>query len=159
RGGSSGWRSGAASPRRPSGPRCCRPRRRRGLRSAQPVQREPRRAAHRPVAGLELAVGRHATTRGCVHLRWSGLLDLDRPGPTRIARGPVAYIDEPVVVPGRRPLQSAAMETLRRLARHNDWSNRIVFEAVRRTDAALLGAEAKGTRDTIEGTLKHLVSV
>src|SRR5262245_26839453 len=51
------------------------------------------------------------------------------------------------------------METLKRVARHNGWANQIVFELVGGADAAVLGAEAKGTRDTIEGTLKHLVGV
>jgi uncharacterized damage-inducible protein DinB len=51
------------------------------------------------------------------------------------------------------------VETLRAMAAYNRWANRRVFARCGEVEDELLGAEAKGTRGTIEGTLKHAVMV
>jgi uncharacterized damage-inducible protein DinB len=51
------------------------------------------------------------------------------------------------------------MQDLIELFRHNAWANARVFDLVLGLDQALLEGEAAGTRDTVRGTLAHLVRV
>jgi uncharacterized damage-inducible protein DinB len=51
------------------------------------------------------------------------------------------------------------MQDLIELFRHNAWANARVFDLVVGLDRALLDHEAPGTRDTVTGTLSHLVRV
>jgi uncharacterized damage-inducible protein DinB len=51
------------------------------------------------------------------------------------------------------------MQELIDLYRHNAWANDKVFAVAEQQDAAKLEAEAPGTRDTVRGTLAHLVRV
>jgi uncharacterized damage-inducible protein DinB len=49
------------------------------------------------------------------------------------------------------------MQELIDLYRHNVWANDKVFGVAEQQDTATLEAEAPGTRDTVRGTLAHLV--
>jgi uncharacterized damage-inducible protein DinB len=51
------------------------------------------------------------------------------------------------------------MQDLIELFRHNAWANARVFDLVVGLDRELIEAEAPGTRDTVVGTLGHLVQV
>jgi uncharacterized damage-inducible protein DinB len=51
------------------------------------------------------------------------------------------------------------MQDLIALFRHNAWANARVFDLVVGLDQELLEGEAPGTRDTVRGTLAHLVRV
>jgi uncharacterized damage-inducible protein DinB len=51
------------------------------------------------------------------------------------------------------------VQDLLELYRHNAWANRNVFDLVQGVDPALLSMVAPGTRDTLLGTLAHLVRV
>ena len=51
------------------------------------------------------------------------------------------------------------MQELIDLYRHNAWANDRVFAVAQQQDTATLEAEAPGTRDTVRGTLAHLVRV
>jgi len=51
------------------------------------------------------------------------------------------------------------MQDLLELFRHNAWANARVFDLVVGLDPRLVEAEAPGTRDTVRGTLAHLVRV
>jgi uncharacterized damage-inducible protein DinB len=51
------------------------------------------------------------------------------------------------------------MQDLIELFRHNAWANARVFDLVVGLDAELLEGAAPGTRDTVRGTLAHLVRV
>jgi uncharacterized damage-inducible protein DinB len=51
------------------------------------------------------------------------------------------------------------MQDLIELFRHNTWANARVFHLVAGLDPKLLEGEAPGTRDTVTGTLGHLVRV
>ena len=51
------------------------------------------------------------------------------------------------------------MQDLIELFRHNAWANASVFDLVVGLDRSLVEGEAPGTRDTVPGTLAHLVRV
>jgi uncharacterized damage-inducible protein DinB len=51
------------------------------------------------------------------------------------------------------------MQDLIELFRHNGWANARVFDLVLGLDGSLVEGEAPGTRDTVVGTLAHLVRV
>src|SRR5450432_2240355 len=51
------------------------------------------------------------------------------------------------------------MQDLIELFRHNAWANARVFDLVLGLDRSLVEGEAPGTRDTVPGTLAHLVRV
>src|ERR1700737_2494623 len=51
------------------------------------------------------------------------------------------------------------MQDLIELFRHNAWANARVFDLIVGLDPDLLQGEAPGTRDTVSGTLAHLVRV
>ncbi|MDQ6670492.1 MAG: DinB family protein [Chloroflexota bacterium] len=51
------------------------------------------------------------------------------------------------------------MQDLIELFRHNAWANARVFDVVVSLEPELLEAEAAGTRDSVTGTLGHLVRV
>jgi len=51
------------------------------------------------------------------------------------------------------------MQDLIELFRHNAWANARVFDLVLELDRSLVEGAAPGTRDTVRGTLAHLVRV
>lgn len=51
------------------------------------------------------------------------------------------------------------MQDLIELFRHNAWANARVFDLAVGLDGSLVETEAPGTRDTVRGTLAHLVRV